>query len=82
MTRLRICKSADLCPDHGSTFRYPPERLTKVPAATHKRHLEIVLVDVMGVICRREDLQQTDSKSERACSKPYIRRLRSSNSDC
>ena len=66
VARLRACKSADLCPDHGSAFRDPPERLTKVAAAAHKRHLEVVLVDVMGVICRRQHLQQTVNQEEHA----------------
>ena len=58
VARLRACESADLCPDHGSAFRHPPERLAEVAAAAHKRHLEVVLVDVMGVICGRQHLQQ------------------------
>ena len=44
--------------DHGCAFDNTPESLTKVSAPTDKRNLEVVLVDVMNVICRCEHLQQ------------------------
>ena len=79
MARLGACKSAYLCPDHGSAFRDPPERLSKVAAAAHKRHLEVVLVDVMGVICRRQHLQQTVyEKKHAADSKLCVMTMRRS----
>lgn len=44
--------------DHGCAFCHSAESLTKVSATTHKWRLEVVLVDVMGVICWCEHLQQ------------------------
>lgn len=45
--------------DHGCTFCHSAESLAKVSAATHKWRLEIVLVDVVGIICWCEHLQQS-----------------------
>ena len=47
-----------LGPDHGSALRDAPKGLAKVPAAAHKGHLKVVLVDVVGVICWRQHLQK------------------------
>jgi hypothetical protein len=53
-----------LGPDHGSALRNAPKGLAKVPAAAHKGHLKVVLVDVVGVICWREHLhKQYSSRS-------------------
>jgi hypothetical protein len=38
------------------TLRDPPERLAEVLAATHERHLESVLADVVLVVRHGEDL--------------------------
>lgn len=43
--------------DHGCTLNNAPKSLTKVPAPTDKRYLEVVLVDVMNVVCWCEHLQ-------------------------
>lgn len=44
--------------NHGCAFNNTPESLTKVSAPTDERYLEVVLVDVVNVICRCEYLQQ------------------------
>ena len=49
-----------LRPHHRGALVDPPERLAEVPAAADERHLEGVLVDVVGLVGRGEDLGLVD----------------------
>ena len=42
--------------DHGSTLSNSPEGLAQVTAAADKGDLEVVLVDVMDLLSRGQDL--------------------------
>ncbi len=46
--------------DHRGALVDAPQRLAEVAAAAHERHLEGVLVDVVGLVGRREDLRLVD----------------------
>ena len=50
------CASLTLGADHGGALCDAAQRLTKVPAPAHKRHLEVVLVDVVDLVRGREHL--------------------------
>src|SRR2546425_311724 len=50
------CARFALGPDHGGAFRDAAGRLAKVAAAADKGHLERMLVDVVLLVRRREDL--------------------------
>ena len=46
--------------DHRRALGDPPERLAQVGGAAHERHREGVLVDVVGLVRRRQDLGLVD----------------------
>src|SRR5688572_27526242 len=46
--------------DHGRALADAPQRLPQVAAAAHERHLEVVLIDVVLLVGRREDLGLVD----------------------
>ena len=46
--------------DHGRPLRDPAQRLAEVGGAAHEGHLEVPLVDVVGLVGRGEDLALVD----------------------
>ena len=44
-----------LGPDHGSAFVYPPERLAEITGTADEGNLELFLIDMVLLICRRQD---------------------------
>lgn len=46
--------------DHRRALGDPPQRLAQVAAPAHERHAEVVLVDVVDVVGRREHLGLVD----------------------
>ncbi len=50
------CRLGHLGADHGGALRDAPQRLAQVPAAAYERHLEVVLIDVVHVVRRRQHL--------------------------
>lgn len=54
------CAGLALGADHGGALSNAAQRLTKVTAAAHKGHLEVVLVDVMHLVRGREHLGLVD----------------------
>jgi hypothetical protein len=55
--------SAHLGSDHGRSLSNAPEGLAQVSAPAYKGHLEVVLVDVVVVIGRGQDLSQSMAQS-------------------
>mmetsp|Transcript_2634 Transcript_2634/g.5343 ORF Transcript_2634/g.5343 Transcript_2634/m.5343 type:complete len:263 (-) Transcript_2634:2767-3555(-) len=52
--------SLPFCANHCSSLSDPPQSFTQISAATHKWHLEVVLVNVVDVICRSQNLRFVD----------------------
>jgi len=51
---------AHLCSNHSCSLRHTSKSLADVPAAAYEGHLEVVLVNVVAIVCWRQHLQHVD----------------------